>query len=1741
MATPAAILQILVTANSAGALKVLNTTDARLSRSASHAERVATKTANAIGKATKYGALGVAALGGVSAKLAVDFDKSMRNVNSIAGLSERRFQRLERSVLRLAGPTAQAPKTLAEGLYDLVSSGFRAGEAIDVLRASARAATAGLTDTAISTKAVAAVLNAYRLPARKAAQVSDDLFQTVNLGVVSFEELAGSIGYVLPAAATMGVGIKQVGAAISTLTKQGQSGDSAVTNLNSALTAFIKPTRDMQAALKKLGFENAETLIRTKGFQGALEAVIGSTDGTRKAVGGLFGDVRAMRAAFGLTGANARAAAADLRGFQHDTGATSRVLAEQSKSISFQWNRLKAQAEVLGIRVDTKLLPVFSRFLKIISNPNLTGDQKLRKLSKAVGELLSRALEAGAQAAAKAGPRIIASLAGGIAIAWSQMSPLSKLFTVAGILTAVGGRKAIISAGTLIGRVLGGGIAAGALGGGGAGAAGGAAAAGGALGAIRGGLLAGAKRVGLVGLGVVLADGVLSEMGREARAKSPEFLEALKAQQGPRDGFFNKAAFAMSKPGEWLGRAVGAGDSMKWFTEAQDNAKALVPIMERLVQGRRRVTGAEVADIAAKVRTLELTRQQRAQWDRILAVLRQASSLRIRANITGFDPTALSKIRNNLAFLKAGWGTSMADILKVSRRNMALIRNTIGTNTADGRKLAAENMRATASAIRQAMERSGHVTKAGMARVRELIRNANLVDPSRRQAEAFGRQWAAGMDRSKEITRKGLREMLAEARKMPGPMRKVALDVWMGQLEAARRNRTITAREFAMLRSRVAAEFTGMRGAARDTAKSIPASIASMVDRATDGLTTLAGNVNKTLTAFGAKVLKFDLKKVDAQKRQTGGLIVPGHGSGDKVPAVLPVGTGIINRNAARALLEPGELAVPPRQVARMGGPQAIHAINRAVPRFQQGGIIGNIPDAMGALPGLDALAMVLSQRFGLAVVSGLRPGAITTTGNLSDHSWGGAIDVSNGVTTPQMDAAYAFLTGTAIAKAIKQILYRTMVGGNHFNHIHIALQHAFANNPAAVLQLLGAGELPRLSLDGPDGALKDIGQGAIDKVRAAGTDKIQAVLASMQTLTGPAGGDAYSAGGNGADLMRQISEQRGWSFPDWWALDGRETGHGADVFNESSKAFGRGQFLPMNYGKYGPGSDPAQHPSMVQQIEAMASYIADRYGSTSAAWAHEQAAGWYQQGGIIRALQTGGIAGAASAPGGGGNVDPVTRQLGRTLRLIRRRAKIPKRHKAMGEAMRLIADIGLPADRQQEIHDLSLRADVANEYAQRAAALSYDLLYAARTPFLNPDGSVVPGKFHEIGDPVLDADNRPMRHAEAINGMVDFEWVRVQLDALFALRNRLIEAEAIVAREQQRTARLLQQARERLALIRRLIKRAEQLRARVERDLRKAERQLEDARHSEEDIPGLKDKVFNAQQALDSALRHPRENAARIPHLREKLAEAQRELQTAQQGRDAIPGLRDQVRGLRERLREINGKLRTDRAMQTAVRAAIGDSNHGLLGKQGSLREFRGNILDQGDDGFKGLQMVQGLAAPMTVLAEMPPIGVLGGEIFTAQQSWADLTKLPAPVVSDPGSSGTDDSERVALLTQLLTESQQRAFVANQQFAVLRSLPFGGVFHTSGIVPGLPSQDVVTVLRGREGVMTPQQMAVTSAAVVAGAASPQTSRVEVVIRDQRTHVFIDDQEVRATVRDETRQIARSGRSSSRAGDLRRG
>jgi hypothetical protein len=120
-------------------------------------------------KAITVPMLGVAAAG---TKLATDLDAEMRNIQSVGRQTETELQDLSDLFVDMSRDidvTVDSAAGLAAGFYDIQGSGFAGEEELQVLRSATKAASAGLTDTAVSSRALTAVLNAYNLRPRSRA------------------------------------------------------------------------------------------------------------------------------------------------------------------------------------------------------------------------------------------------------------------------------------------------------------------------------------------------------------------------------------------------------------------------------------------------------------------------------------------------------------------------------------------------------------------------------------------------------------------------------------------------------------------------------------------------------------------------------------------------------------------------------------------------------------------------------------------------------------------------------------------------------------------------------------------------------------------------------------------------------------------------------------------------------------------------------------------------------------------------------------------------------------------------------------------------------------------------------------------------------------------------------------------------------------------------------------------------------------------------------------------------------------------------------------------------------------------------------------------------------------------------------------------------------------------------------------------------------------------------------------
>jgi TP901 family phage tail tape measure protein len=223
------------------------------------------------------------------------FEEQLANVSTMLDdhtmhLMPRYAQEMRRMSVQFGESTA----TISKGLYDILSASVAPAQALGVLNVSMKAATAGLTDTAVAADVITTALNSYGYEAKYAGLISDRLFAIVKRGKTTFAELASSMGTVLPNAALVGAEIETIGAALSTATRSGVSMGQAVTDLNFLITSFLKPTDSAADVARQYGIELKASTLRGNGLLDVLRKLQNASAEDIAAIGQRRAGMRAL-------------------------------------------------------------------------------------------------------------------------------------------------------------------------------------------------------------------------------------------------------------------------------------------------------------------------------------------------------------------------------------------------------------------------------------------------------------------------------------------------------------------------------------------------------------------------------------------------------------------------------------------------------------------------------------------------------------------------------------------------------------------------------------------------------------------------------------------------------------------------------------------------------------------------------------------------------------------------------------------------------------------------------------------------------------------------------------------------------------------------------------------------------------------------------------------------------------------------------------------------------------------------------------------------------------------------------------------------------------------------------------------------------------------------------------------------------------------------------------------------------
>ncbi len=298
-----------------------------------------------------------------------DLDDALRAVQSITKQSDSSIGRLRNSLLDLAKVGAlfdQSAASVAESMFTIVQAGFTASEALTLARLAAEGAAVGFTTAEVSAQVLVGVLKAYDRPVSEARDVMDTLFQTVDTGIITFNDLATGLGKVLASANSLDVPLEEVTAAIATMTLRGFTADQAMTSLGRILQTFIRPSMRAAKAAKAVGIELSKDILAANGFVGTLEMMFAATGGNVNQFAKLFDRIQSTRGAISLfsdDGALLNEVLLEMGVATLGVGAMQLALDERSKSLKFQLGKLRSQ--MLAVTTDA-LEPMMNRLAELV-------------------------------------------------------------------------------------------------------------------------------------------------------------------------------------------------------------------------------------------------------------------------------------------------------------------------------------------------------------------------------------------------------------------------------------------------------------------------------------------------------------------------------------------------------------------------------------------------------------------------------------------------------------------------------------------------------------------------------------------------------------------------------------------------------------------------------------------------------------------------------------------------------------------------------------------------------------------------------------------------------------------------------------------------------------------------------------------------------------------------------------------------------------------------------------------------------------------------------------------------------------------------------------------------------------------------------------------------------------------------------------------------------------------------------
>lgn len=300
---------------------------------------------------------------------AAQFETSTAMVATIADTSQKSLSSISKEVRTYSNETGEAASDMAEATYQAISASVNTADAAAFAGTATKLAVGGFTSATTAVDVLTTAINAYGLAASDATQLSDYLITTQNLGKTSVDQLAQSVGKVIPLASAYNVQMDNLSSAYAVLTANGIATAESGTYLKSMLNELGDTGSGVSEVLLSSTGKTFAQLMEQGYSLGDVMAMLGNAvDGDSTAFNALWNSTEAGIGALSLFNAGADKYNSVLESMRTSAGATEKAYSTMADTTDKSKQRMENAFNNLKISVGDVLNPALTQVYEGFTN-----------------------------------------------------------------------------------------------------------------------------------------------------------------------------------------------------------------------------------------------------------------------------------------------------------------------------------------------------------------------------------------------------------------------------------------------------------------------------------------------------------------------------------------------------------------------------------------------------------------------------------------------------------------------------------------------------------------------------------------------------------------------------------------------------------------------------------------------------------------------------------------------------------------------------------------------------------------------------------------------------------------------------------------------------------------------------------------------------------------------------------------------------------------------------------------------------------------------------------------------------------------------------------------------------------------------------------------------------------------------------------------------------------------------------